>query len=169
MLASMRVAGRSAAGDGARRRASLAAAVRPSGRSTQQRPMVPLVEPWNGLHWTTQRVSSPAPYTKLVGIACWSRRGCLAVGGQASFVIGPGRPLAERLAGSRWQAETPVRPAGYQDSLLYDVSCPSRSLCFAVGAAIRSYAGGSNASWQTLAEVSTGRDWRIKPTPNPKP
>ncbi len=116
-----------------------------------------LSERWNGTRWVTQSAQpvSPAqaignsPYNGLSAVACTSRSLCIAVGSASNDGGGPCRcgTLAERYTLKRgWvllrpsQADTPG-----------SVSCPTSTMCMAVGGA--------------GAQVWNGATWRLNHIP----
>ena len=87
-----------------------------------------LAERWDGRRWSIiPPPRSAEPSLGLRGVSCISRNDCLAVGG--------GPALAEWWNGQSWKVQRPpgpVRdPAGR--IVLVGVSCPSSSICYAVG------------------------------------
>jgi hypothetical protein len=114
---------------------------------------------WNGTSWKPTLMPR-SKITHLAAVSCTTATVCTAVG---SIVLGTkALPLAERWNGVHWTIQVLPRPAGSARSLLTSVSCPTRTSCFAVGAATNS----SNQP-RTLAERWNGKTWQITPTPNP--
>ena len=120
---------------------------------------VVLAERWNGSRWSIQNIPTPrgASSGALSGVSCASRRVCVAVG---SYTDGTGRrvTLAERWNGSRWSLQRTPNRAGSAGSGLSGVSCPSPSVCAAVG----SGPGG------VLVERLSRSAWSIQRTPRTK-
>jgi hypothetical protein len=110
------------------------------------------------------QATSPAEGA-LSAVSCGSPAVCIAVGW---FESGAGleEPLAELWNGSYWAVETPPSiPGPTGAAVLTGVSCPSASLCVAVG--------GSSESGDTavselspFAEVWNGTGWTVLPTPS---
>lgn len=128
---------------------------------------VMLAERWNGAGWSTE--STPVPNqldtTLLFGVACPSRRGCVAVGSLIAL-DGHAVPLAGQWRGGSWSIrKTPIpgRASRRQVSYLADVSCPSPRSCEAVG-----YSGTSaGTAGVPLAERWNGIRWTAQPIPDP--
>jgi hypothetical protein len=91
-----------------------------------------LAELWNGKTWAIQRVPEPGGGDSyLNGISCSSPVACTAVGVWINRSA-QGLLLAERWNGKTWAIEdTPSTPG--HDSVLNAVSCPSATVCVAVG------------------------------------
>jgi hypothetical protein len=106
-------------------------------------------------HWAIQPTPNPAGASNsvLAGVSCASTRDCLAVG-HFTDRAGAGAPLAERWDGARWSIERVARPAGARTSVLFEVSCASRSTCVAVGSST-----GRTGVTVPLAERWDGRRW----------
>ena len=118
-----------------------------------------LVERWNGRLWAVQNAPDPDPFSGLSGIYCRSGTECMTVGyhGDPDLTF----PLAERWSGRRWTTQLPPYPNASSDAALSDVSCPSATICLAVG--------GSNNQFNTfftLAERWRGGKWATVRTPN---
>src|SRR5262249_7248558 len=96
-----------------------------------------LAERWDGTRWAIQ----PTPRLPggamglLIGVACTSATGCLAVGYSSPNVFNNQTPatLAERWDGSSWRVQHTPNPPGAAASNLNAASCVSRSACVAVG------------------------------------
>jgi hypothetical protein len=107
---------------------------------------------------------SPNPRAEnglLQAVSCSAISVCTAVGLHVED-SGIGVTLAERRSGGEWAVQSTPNPTGAEASALKGVSCPSGTLCTAVGQSVV----GSGAQ-RTLAEHWDGGDWRIQPTPNP--
>ena len=113
--------------------------------------------------WSIQRTPNPAgaSYSVLSGVSCSSRTACTAVG-HFTNRVGAGVTLAERWNGSSWSIQRSPNPAGATASLLFGVSCASRTACTAVGS-VTNRAG----TTVPLAERWNGIRWSIQPTPKP--
>lgn len=95
--------------------------------------ITPLAERWDGTRWRIQPTPNPAGSgdTFLFGVACSSRRACVAVGSAAIGKVTV--PVAERWNGSRWSIQKTPRPPRSGFSELVGVSCPTSNECIAVG------------------------------------
>lgn len=124
----------------------------------------PLAEAWNGSVWTLQTVPSPAGAAdaSLAGVACMSSTACTAVG-TYDDASSTSLTLAELWNGSAWNVQTTPNPAGTNSRVtLRSVSCPSASLCNAVGSYLT-----SAYAIAALAESWNGSTWTIQTTPKP--
>jgi hypothetical protein len=141
---------------------SVCTAVGSSGNAPFQAADVTLAERWSGGSWAPQAIPDPNGATSSVlnGVSCPSTRACTAVGysinGSGVYVT-----LAERWNGSGWVLQSTPTPSGAGNSLLNAVSCPSTSVCTAVG-----YYYNSADVAVTLAERWNGSSWDIQTTPN---
>jgi len=95
----------------------------------------PLAERWNGSKWIVQPMRAPQGSglgTVLSGVSCPSASACTAVGyyDNSSFVD---FTLAEHWNGSSWAHQSTPNPGRSSGSHLYGVSCPSATVCTAVG------------------------------------
>jgi hypothetical protein len=92
-----------------------------------------LAEHWDGQRWTIQTTPNPSTVDSiLAGVSCPSAATCIAVGsyyGPTSVEAS----LAEGFDGTTWTAQPTPNPAGNASAYLYGVSCPSVSVCIAVG------------------------------------
>ena len=118
-----------------------------AGSASGHGPSTTLAEHWDGTTWAIQPTPSPGPAgSTFHGVACPSRRICLAVGGD-SAAVGQQATLAERWNGNTWTLQPAPSPAASPVSELDAVACTSAKLCTAAGS---SYATTGIAS--TLAE-----------------
>ena len=125
-----------------------------------------LAERWNGTSWAIQ----PTPHLTggamnlLIGVACTSATGCLAVGYSVPNGGNNQNPatLAERWNGSTWRVQHTPNPPGAAASNLNATSCVSRSACIAVG-----NTSNSRVISLPLAQRWNGHTWSIQPTPSP--
>src|SRR5215469_10598820 len=96
-----------------------------------------LAERWDGTSWAIQPTPRPAGgvMSELIGVACTSVAGCLAVGYSSPNVFNNQSPatLAERWNGGVWRVQPTPNPPGAAARLLAAASCVSRSSCIAVG------------------------------------
>ena len=127
-----------------------------------------LAERWDGTSWAIQ----PTPglpggaMNLLIGVACTSATGCLAVGYSSPSVFINDSPatLAERWDGSAWRVEHTPNPPGAAGSNLQGGSCVSSSSCTAVG---YTYTSRGTTLPLPLAQRWDGRRWRIQALPSP--
>jgi hypothetical protein len=126
---------------------------------------VPLVERWNGKHWSIQAAPIPAgaQHSGLIAVSCASATACTAVG---SVEFGSA-VLVERWNGEHWSIQPTAEPAGATHSELDAVSCPSATTCTAVGYVTVGPATVGYPSAAPLAERWNGKRWTIQRTPNP--
>jgi hypothetical protein len=119
-----------------------------------------LAEVWNGSNWTIQSARNPAGATssQLSEVSCRSASACEAVGQFTSG--GATQTLAEGWDGSSWTIQSTPNVGSATNSVLSGVSCPSASVCEAVGDS----STGPNSA--TLAEVWNGSSWAVQSTPN---
>jgi hypothetical protein len=82
-----------------------------------------LGESWNGTSWTVQPVAAPSG-SQLTGVSCATSNFCVAVGYDGTI-------LAEGWNGSVWSTQSTSAIPG----IVRKVSCPSTTLCVAVGSA----------------------------------
>jgi hypothetical protein len=125
---------------------------------------VPLVERWNGVSWSIQPTANVGGL--LDGVSCASPRTCTAVGVQSDDDVQTGetaKTLAERWNGANWSLQATPNPGGRQVTLFNAVSCPSTTVCTAVGSST-DFAG----TPYTLAERQHGTSWSIQTT-TPQP
>ena len=124
-----------------------------------------LAERWNGVRWSIQPIPSPAASTlpDLNAVSCVSRKLCFAVG---SFVESTytARAFVEIWDGARWSMHRLANPSGVLSSILFGISCRSRTSCIAVGNA---YTQIQPVRQLTLAERWNGVRWSLQKTPNP--
>jgi hypothetical protein len=108
--------------------------------------------------WTIQPVPSPARATvaQLNAVSCVTAVDCIAVGSYRS-TSGAQKALAERLAGGAWRVLSTPSPSGESSVQLSGISCPTRSLCVAVG----SYVNVAGLK-QTLIERLARGHWTIQ-------
>ena len=111
---------------------------------------------WNGRRWILRTAPEPTPSSdgQLNGISCASPTMCMAVGFY-STTTSHLLPLAERWNGKRWLIEKARRGGVGNDTDLSGVSCPTRTMCVAVGTF-----GDSG-----IAEFWNGSSWSLGRTP----
>ncbi len=123
-----------------------------------------LMDHWNGKSWSVMTIADPAGSveTALTAVSCRSTTSCFAVGYYATS-DGDENTLAERWNGSTWSVMATPNPPGSILPVLYGVSCPSTTSCFAVG----DYDTAFFAASPTLVEHWNGSRWKIMTSPNP--
>jgi hypothetical protein len=119
-------------------------------RSTAAGGHAPFVEAWDGSRWSIA-ITPPRADAAFASVSCSASDACTAVGLDASNAL----PLSERWDGSSWSLE-PVAALGRQRTAgaLGAVSCPSPTVCEAVGAATYDASGVDRTL--TLAERRDG-------------
>ena len=122
---------------------------------------LPLAEAWNGSEWKVQSTPSPegAKRSDLGGVSCTSSAACTAVG---SYENGShaSLTLAEAWNGTEWKVQSTPSPEGGRITTLRGVSCPSSTICTAVG-----YYVSSAGVESTLAERWNGTEWKVQSMP----
>jgi hypothetical protein len=120
-----------------------------------------LVERWNGSRWSIQSIANLPGTTgsDLSGVSCPSAIACTAVG---SYVDESGRvlPLSLRWNGATWLVQSAATPAESTFGAFNSVSCPSPTICEAVGSFDL-----TNGATVTLAERWQAGRWSLQPTP----
>jgi hypothetical protein len=114
---------------------------------------LPTAEKWNGTSWSLLSVPDASGSTdaRLNGVACTGTGNCFAAGASMSHTF------IEHWNGSAWSIESSPNPN--TDDLLFGVTCPSASRCWAVGFTTSGTTGG------TLAERWNGTNWAVVHTP----
>ena len=125
--------------------------------------MMPAVA-W-GAGWVIQPTPQPPGESiNLSGVSCLSVSACTAVGDYYNQ-RGVERTLAERWDGMSWTIEATVDPPETSSDLpngLSGVSCPSASVCTAVG-----FYSGSGSGLLPLVERREGASWALQAIPMP--
>jgi hypothetical protein len=132
------------------------------GESSNGSAQTTLAESWDGTSWTIS--STPdvtgATLSELSGVSCPTTSACTAVGNYVNSSSAQ-VTVAESWNGTSWTIQSTPNPAGAATSELLGVSCPSSSVCTAVGDSF-------TASVETtLAESWNGTTWTIQSTPSP--
>jgi hypothetical protein len=120
----------------------------------------PLVERWNGSHWSIVATPRPAGANEaaLGSVSCPSPYACTAVGS----VDGGAGTLAERWNGSHWSIQSTPNGASSSRNALFGVSCRTSSTCEAVGASPV-----NTVSDNPLALRWNAAAWSAQPTTTP--
>jgi IPT/TIG domain len=104
---------------------------------------------------------SGATQAKLSGASCATSVACVEVGSYKT-TSGTTVSLADAWNGIAWLAQSTPNPAGATVTELHHVSCPSATVCTAVGSDKN-----SSGTTVTLAEQWSAGEWTIQATPNP--
>jgi hypothetical protein len=132
---------------------------------------VGLVEQWYRGRWI--RDPSPNPKTtpgsgqevNLTAVSCADQSDCVAIGSYSNGLRS--RPLAESYENGTWSIRSPKAPKGFSYELA-SISCPTSTLCVAVGLSTLASAPGLPVKKrQPLAELWDGHTWRAQRLPNP--
>ena len=115
----------------------------------------------SGSDWTRSPTPEPAAGGRLVGISCPAPSECLAVG-VAFGRRGRSSPLIERWNANTWSRQTPARTRALTANL-NGISCPSPSMCVAVGSAFN-----AGSPSPPLSERWNGKRWSALETPAPR-
>ncbi len=116
-----------------------------------------LADKWNGSSWALQTTPNPSGsvLTEFSAVSCPATTSCEAVGSYYTNIQSNGTTLAEKWNGTAWAIQsTPTLTGG---GGFDGVSCPSASLCIAVGNIVTS---GAN-----LAEEWNGSAWSKQTIP----
>jgi hypothetical protein len=121
-----------------------------------------LIQESSGGSWIT--VASPnvndggTQSNSLDGVACASPTECWAVGEHGTSP--DQQPLVEEWNGGSWVVVNSPSTSTTLDNVLYDVSCVTATVCWAVGSQ------SDNGVSQTLVEQWNGTSWGIVASPN---
>jgi len=115
---------------------------------------------WNGTKLTKLTVPAPAHSrgSELAGVACASATTCLAVGNYTS-ATGKWRTYSAAWNAGTWTLARALTVSGKTFTTFQDVSCPSPSVCVAVGVA-------SRPGSRPFAETWNGSAWQKSPMPS---
>jgi hypothetical protein len=113
----------------------------------------------NGTAWRRIALRTPraARNSELGGLACFSPSNCMAVGNYHNKA-GRYLPFAERWRSGRWQLLTTPALAGQYFTQFQGISCPTATLCVAVG---NTEDNTSDGNYHAFAEVWSGGKWRV--------
>ena len=114
------------------------------------------IEQWNGTGWTNLTVPQPSlPNSTLSDVAC-AGTVCFAVGHSSAPLGSPTKTLIVRRTPSGWNGGDQPESERCDDIVtLTGISCPTTTLCFAVG----------TSDQKTLIERWNGKAWSIVPSP----
>ena len=117
-----------------------------------------LAERWSGGGWTYQYTPNPSGTqdAELRAVSCPFATRCTAVGTYADSTGNKELTLIEHWDGSSWSIQSSLNPSA--ESFLTGVSCPSSSVCTAVG-----YLGGAYSAGRTLERRQL--DASVRPHP----
>ena len=95
---------------------------------------VELSERWNGTSWSRLPISPPSEVriSQLRSVSCASSTSCTAVG-DGYKKLATAVSIGEHFNGAQWSAQSIPFPAGATYVQLKGVSCPSSTVCVAVG------------------------------------
>ena len=114
------------------------------------------IEKWNGTVWTNLTVSQPVlPDSTLSDVAS-AGTVCFTVGHSSAPLGSPTKTLILRRTPSGWNVVNSPNPKNGRQITLTGVSCPTTTLCFAVG----------TSDGKTLIERWNGKAWSVVPSPN---
>lgn len=121
----------------------------------------PLIETYNGTHFTTAAVTPPnTTGAQLNAVACSAVNACTAVGWFDS--ANPRTALIYRYNGTDWTTQAATIPAGATYSELDGVACPAATTCHAVG-----YYQDNTGVVRSLAQSWNGTSWTNRAVPTP--
>jgi hypothetical protein len=125
-------------------------------------PATPLIEHWDGRHWTIQKYQVPAQGGVFDGVAATSPCNAWAVGWTGLNSEGTGqRTLIEHWNGKAWTRVPSPNPPGSSATELHAVTVISGDNAWAVGhATIGGYA-------KTLVLYWNGKHWTVVPSRTP--
>jgi hypothetical protein len=98
--------------------------------------LFPLAQGWNGRVWSSQRAHIAGD--DFTSVSCTAPRACTAVGDAS----GGAQTLTAAWDGARWSVQPSPQDTGSRTNrTLFDVSCTSQAICFAVGGVNRASNG----------------------------
>jgi hypothetical protein len=108
--------------------------------------------------WSLHSVPEPAGTVSsyLRAVSCTSPSRCTAVGGYYDSTVHTNVTFGAKWNGTSWSAEDTANPSGDTSSFLSGISCPSATMCAAVGY----YQDSGNL--YSLAEVWNSSGWSVK-------
>ena len=124
----------------------------------------PYAQIWNGRTWKITPVPQPASHTfsGLNSVSCATARSCVAVG---NVLVGEHNTAYSVVwNGRKWHLEWVRLRSLTTYSRLAGVSCTGPRSCTAAG----EYQRHDSSKSRTLVETFNGREWTIRPTPNPR-
>ncbi|HEY4990616.1 MAG TPA: hypothetical protein VII33_00865, partial [Nakamurella sp.] len=125
----------------------------------------PFIERLSGTAWSGTVLGVPAGASSawLTAVSCPAATNCTAVGYYSRAADSTTHPLAERLSGTTWTANTTIpEPAGGVRTVLNSVTCPTATTCIAVGGQQVSDA----TPFTSVVETSSGTTWELSLPPN---
>jgi hypothetical protein len=130
-------------------------AVGQSGGGNSTNPAQPLIEHWNGRHWTVQRFPSPPGGGQFRSVAALSASNAWAVGAAGS------QTLVAHWNGLKWSRWASPNVSGATDSELIGVTMIAPDNAWAVG-----NGNMPDNSSRTLTAHWNGHHWLLVPSPN---
>jgi hypothetical protein len=109
------------------------------------------------------QAAGTVPNGSLKSVSCPSATECIAVGSGFGGDPGTQLALAERWNGTNWIVQPTHNPRNAVSSSLSGVSCPTASVCLAVGSLTT-----STGRTFVLAERWNGKSWAVQAIPNPR-
>ena len=119
-----------------------------------------LVERWDGVAWSIAAPPASSSQSALAAVSCPSTTSCIAVGAYADGTTE--KSLVESGNGTSWSLVASPNPTGSNSTILYGVSCPGSTSCFAVGSFVN-----SSFVTKSLVERWNGTTWTRVANPNP--
>ena len=126
-------------------------------------PALPLIEHWNGRHWSVQRVQPVLGGGELIGVAALSATNAWAVGQTGLASEGTGqRTLIEHWDGTSWARVASPDLPGASSDYLRGMTVVAANNAWAVGSATM-----PDGHVRTLTAFWNGRHWRLVDSPTP--
>jgi hypothetical protein len=116
----------------------------------------PLIEAWNGKHWSVQASPTTKAPSSLYTVSCLSVRSCVAAG---FSLTSASQAIVEKWDGKTWRIQAMPQPA--KRAKLLGVSCSNARACTAVG-----YQQDSGNA-RPLVESWNGNKWQVEAVPLP--
>jgi hypothetical protein len=145
-----------------------------SGGSTS----APLVETLSGRRWQAADLPISGlgpgvvtnPNLSVGSVSCPAKGWCVAVG-DVAVVSGEPRPLVEMFSNGTWKATiAPMSDTGRVEAVpLYNIACPEKGWCVAVGASLYSITGPRHIGLLALIETLSQGTWEAASVPTGGP
>jgi virginiamycin B lyase len=122
------------------------------------------VQRWNGSAWSAWTTPPNFPTDSYINaLSCPDATTCMAAGAGD----GSSHGVVAKWNGTQWKALPTPTVADVDGSVLADVTCTSKTSCFAVGYNAFTYGDGTHTLGGTLIEKWNGAKWSLVRTPNP--